>query len=197
MAEVKILCNQKVSFCLSQIPVLLHNDKPICESLIIVEYIDEAFPSGPSILPSDPYDRAIQRFWAAYIDDKWFPTFRELLYSQSDEEVNVATIEKVKEGLALFEDAFVKCSKGKPFFSGDKIGYLDIALGSFIGWLRAVAKMCNIVEFLNEETPNLFTWSERFCADDAVKDYMPETDKLMEFGRLIKAKFKAEAASQN
>jgi glutathione S-transferase len=53
-----------------KVPVLIHADKPICESLIIVQYIDEVWTSAPSILPSDPYDRAIQRFWAAYVDDK-------------------------------------------------------------------------------------------------------------------------------
>ena len=53
-----------------KIPVLIHVDKPIPESLIIVQYIDEVWSSSPSILASDPYDRAIERFWVAYIDEK-------------------------------------------------------------------------------------------------------------------------------
>ncbi|KAJ6356142.1 hypothetical protein OIU78_004281 [Salix suchowensis] len=57
-----------------------------------------------------------------------------------DEEARKAMIDQVGEGLALLEGAFSKCSKGKGFFGGDQIGYLDIAFGSYFGVAESVGE---------------------------------------------------------
>ncbi|CAI9760803.1 unnamed protein product [Fraxinus pennsylvanica] len=53
-----------------KIHVLLHNGKPICESLVILEYIDKTW-EGPSIWPRDPYEKATTCFWAKFFDEKF------------------------------------------------------------------------------------------------------------------------------
>lgn len=88
---------------------------------------------------------------------------------------------EMSTALQHLEEAFVKCSQGKQYFGGDNIGYLDIALGSFLGWIRAVEKIAG-VELLNEtKLPILAVWADRFCAHPAVVDVVPDADKLVEF----------------
>ncbi|GAB2280355.1 Glutathione S-transferase U17 [Dionaea muscipula] len=181
-----------------KIPVLLHGGKPICESLIIVQYIDEAWSDiGPSILPSDPYDRAVARFWAAYVDDKFYPAVKGVVMANGDE-AKAAAEKELKDGLALLEEAFLKSSagEGKPFFGGDEIGYLDIALGSLLGWLRVTEKSFNVKLFEEATTPRLVSWVDSFCKHPAVKDELPETDKLFEYAqKVVYPRIKAFAAA--
>ncbi|KAJ4803582.1 Glutathione S-transferase [Rhynchospora pubera] len=168
-----------------KIPVLIHNGKPICESMIIVEYIDETWSDGASILPPDPYDRSIARFWTAYVDDKIPDLIRKLrLLVKGSAEAEVEA-EKLNAALQLLEEAFEKCSKGKGFFGGDDIGYLDIAFGSQLGWIKAVEKIVEIKFLDKEKIPGLVAWSERFCAHEAVKEVMPEADRLVEFTKML------------
>ncbi|KAI4320780.1 hypothetical protein MLD38_034225 [Melastoma candidum] len=53
-----------------KIPVLIHNGKPVCESSLIVQYIDEVWNQESPLLPSDPYEHAQARFWVNLVDKK-------------------------------------------------------------------------------------------------------------------------------
>ncbi|KAI5859511.1 glutathione S-transferase [Durotheca rogersii] len=57
--------------------------RPLYESVIICEYLDEAYADerahGPALLPPDPYERARCRLWIDHIGNKIVPAFYRLL----------------------------------------------------------------------------------------------------------------------
>ncbi|CAI9779340.1 unnamed protein product [Fraxinus pennsylvanica] len=173
-----------------RIPVLIHDGKAVCESLIIVEYINDAWNNSSSILPSNPHDRALARFWAAYIDDK---ELREASTAEARKEI----IGRIYEGSVLLEETFVKYDGGKPFFGGDNVGYLDIALGSLdialgslMGWVKAT-EVISGVKFLDElKTPGLAGWAEKICSHNAFKEVLPETQMLVEIYKMLQGRGK-------
>ncbi|KAF6161295.1 hypothetical protein GIB67_009182 [Kingdonia uniflora] len=70
----------------TKIPTLIHNGKPICESLVILQYIDETWNDRSPLLPTDPFERAQARFRADYIDKNVYNTMWRILWKGVEDE---------------------------------------------------------------------------------------------------------------
>ncbi|KAM3206457.1 hypothetical protein ACQJBY_061894 [Aegilops geniculata] len=170
-----------------KVPVLIHNGKPICESLLILEYLDDALGlpgNGTSILPADPHSRAVARVWAAYANDKLFPSCTGILKTAKQEE-RAGKVEETLSGLQHLEAALTECSKGEveaPFFGGGSIGFLDIALGCYLPWFEAAGRLAGLGPLIDPaRTPKLAAWAERFSVAEPIKALLPGVDKLEEY----------------
>uniref|UniRef100_A0A0E0FYT2 glutathione transferase n=1 Tax=Oryza nivara TaxID=4536 RepID=A0A0E0FYT2_ORYNI len=178
-----------------KVPVLLHGDDDhraaVCESLVIVEYVDEAFPAPLLLLPADPGLRAAARFWARFIDDKCTKPFWLALWSTDDGEVRQGFAAEIKENLKLLEAQL----KGRRFFGGDAIGYLDLAASGYAYWLEVLEEVAGVSLVTGDEFPDLCRWAKEYAADDRIKACLPDRAKLLEHFTAMKEMFMATARS--
>ncbi|XP_042493726.1 probable glutathione S-transferase isoform X2 [Macadamia integrifolia] len=136
-----------------KIPVLIHNEKPICESLIIVQYIDEVWRDNSPLLPSDPYQRAQARFWADYIDKKVYPCMRGIYSGKGEEQEKPK--EEYQEVLKVLEGKLGE----KPYFGGDSFGSVDLSFVTFYSWFYAMEELGNFS--IKAQCPKLVAWAKR------------------------------------
>ncbi|KAK1423917.1 hypothetical protein QVD17_19228 [Tagetes erecta] len=176
-----------------KVPVLLHADKPpICESLAIIEYLDEMFPGLFQLLPLEPLHRANCRFWAAYIDTKFFPLYEELRQTMNKEGQEAIKEEMIK-ATQLLEEAFIKSSNGKSYFGGDQVGYLDVVLGCFVSWTKHVDELYDFNTFDEGKTPQLAKWAKNISSHEGLKCVAPGKEiltKLFMVLNLVKPPYK-------
>jgi len=178
------------------VPVLIHNGKPVCESSVIVQYIDDAFAgTGPSILAADPYQRAVARFWAAYLEDKIVTPWRRVFMVKTDEE-KAEVMRQTIAAVAVLEDGLKECSGGQgPFFAGDSVGYVDVLLGGMVSWFKAAEPLSGDKIIDAAKTPLLAAWMERFCELDAAKAVLQDVDAVVEYARALQARIAAATAN--
>ncbi|XP_058071515.1 glutathione S-transferase 3-like [Magnolia sinica] len=167
-----------------KVPVLIHNGRPICESLIIVQYIDEVWTNRSPLMPEDPYQRANARFWVDFIDKKIYSSGVGILKNKGEakEEAKKEFIECLK----LLEGEL----KDRSFFGGDTFGLVDITLIPFSGWFD----MFKTYGYFNveEECPMLMGWVERCMEKESVSKTLPDPHKLYDFMESMRKKFETQ-----
>ncbi|CAN4108790.1 unnamed protein product [Withania somnifera] len=154
------------------VPVLIHDGKPICESLIIIQYIDETWPHNP-ILPKDPYQRASARFWAKFSEEKLCGPSRDAFYFTGEKQDK--GVETMKEALGILESQI----NGKEFFGVDEIGYVDIIVGWSAYWLQFVEIAANYKAMDSTKYPQMNRWMKNFLKVPIIKDNIPPYDGML------------------
>ncbi|GFP78711.1 probable glutathione s-transferase [Phtheirospermum japonicum] len=174
-----------------KVPVLIHNGKPICESLTIVEYIDEVWKyidevwkGNSPFLPSDPYKRAQARFWADFVDKKIYAAGRTI-WSTKGEEQETAKKDFI-EALKLLETEL----GDKPYFGGDDFGFVDVALITYYCWFEAYETCGNFS--VEEHCPKLIGWAKRCMQKESVSKSLVDPKKVYEFVLSVKKKYGME-----
>ncbi|KAK3198318.1 hypothetical protein Dsin_021733 [Dipteronia sinensis] len=171
-----------------RVPVLIHNGKSIAESLIILEYIDGTWNSYP-LLPEDPHDKATSRFWAKFADDKVLPSVW-VAYLKQGKEQEEATVSAL-ENLKYIEQEL----RGKKFFGGESIGFLDLVLGWLAIYVNVLEDATGLNMITQDTFPCLLEWIQSFTDLPLIQENHPPKDKLITKFQVLVESYTAKNAS--
>ncbi|RZC83760.1 hypothetical protein C5167_046547 [Papaver somniferum] len=163
-----------------KIPVLVHGGKTICESMIILEYIDETWPEKYPLLPKDPYERSTARFWIKLIEEKC------CLFCRVHQAFLISFANQGKN-MRLQRNNCWKFSKPRK-----KTVELGMRIRSSLAhWLGAVEEVLGVQVLEADKFPRFHRWTERFKEVPVIKDNLPSSDELLSFYEGIKEQMKS------
>lgn len=116
------------------VPVLVQpnssgvGETTIVESNRILEFLEDYQPEQNPIFSRDPLERAEQKYWMDHIGNRITPYLYRFLKASEPGENRDESREKLVAGLITLINAM---NVDGPFFSGDEIGAVDIALIPF------------------------------------------------------------------
>lgn len=112
------------------VPTLEYDNKPLYESTVVCEFLEDAYPDTKSLLPHDPYQKARTKIWIDFVTSRIIPAYHRFLQHQpkSDPESD--------EGLATVREDFQEQLKqftqemhpSGPYFMGEEVSLIDLIL---------------------------------------------------------------------
>ncbi|KAJ7552120.1 hypothetical protein O6H91_06G042600 [Diphasiastrum complanatum] len=163
------------------IPVLIHNGKPVAQSLVLLEYIEDAWPAlegenkRPAFLSTDPYARSLARFWADFINQKLIDTAARIMITVGDEHEK-AKKEVVDHFLTLNRHMPPLAADSQSFFLGSQeMGMADIVLSPFVTLMfQPLQSICDFKFPDSSKCPPLYSWISAIQQHPIVKSTTPD-----------------------
>ena len=110
------------------VPTLEYQGKPLYESAVVCEFLEDAFPShGRKLRPDDVYQTAVMRIWSDFVTSRIIPKYFRFLQHQegqaaySREEARTEFLDSLKEFTRAMDTT-------GPYFLGDKPMVVDFFL---------------------------------------------------------------------
>ena len=142
---------------LGKVPFIETPQGPLCESQVIVEYLEDAYPGNP-LLPADPYARAKVRELVSFMELHLELVARRL-YPQAwfGRTVSQETIDAARKELERNAAAFGRLAKFSPFLAGETFTMADCAAAVHLPLVSGTTKAI---------------WGEDVLAALPVRDYL-------------------------
>ncbi|KAH9681360.1 glutathione transferase GST 23 [Citrus sinensis] len=154
-----------------KVPVLVHDKKSVCESIVILEYIEEMWPHNPSLMPRRK-ELIYQNSIGVLLFISPGATVWKKFCSVQDQE---STMKEILEMLKTVEEHGLG---EKKFFHGD-IGLVDIAFASIVYWLQIIEDVARF---------------ENFKRVREIEENLPNRDELLGFFKRSREKLVASSS---
>jgi glutathione S-transferase len=168
-----------------KVPVLLVDGRPLFESQAIIEFIDETHP--PSLLGTDPFERARQRAWVEMANDLSNAQYR-LFTAPSPEEQKAAT-----EALAAITGRYEEALAGG-VIAAEGFGVAHLALASSALRFAAVDKELGVRVL--PSAPRFEALVRRLAERPSIAQTVPDDYAALFIGKLVERRSLYAAQAQ-
>lgn len=158
---------------LGKVPVLLVNGRPLFESAVIAEFLDEITPG--SLHPDDPFEKAQNRSWIEFASAtlNGIATF----YRASDAAALDAAVATLKDRLRTLERQLAE----GPWFNGQRFSLVDAAYGPLFRYFDVIEQFADFGFF--DDRPRVHAWRKALRSRPSVRDAVVHdyTERLLRF----------------
>jgi len=153
------------------VPALEHDGKALYESLVLLEYLEDAFPSTNPLRSPDPHENGLVRLASAQISNVLVPSYYKLLQAQEPQQQKEAKEALIQAFKDVWDQWFVK---GGEWSRGEKFGVLDCVIAPWIVRLDILVEHRDLK--ISELGEGLEGYVKRILERKSVKDTISEKE---------------------